>query len=147
MIFITVGTTRFDELVEAMDKIAPKLNEEVVIQIGNSQYLPGNCKYFPFDDDLFKYYRKADIVVAHGGAGITFEVLNLGKKLISIDNAYVLDGHQRDLLGKLSQDGYLVWCKDLNGIEKCINDVKMMEIKKYVKPECRIAEMIVEYLR
>lgn len=147
MIFVTVGTTRFDDLVEAMDKIAPNLEEEVVVQVGNSEYTPRNCTYFTFDDDLFKYYERADIVVAHGGAGITFEVLNLGKKLISIDNSYVLDGHQRDLLGRLSQDEYLVWCKDLNTIENCIKDVKRMEIKKYVRPECKIAEMIVEYLK
>ena len=147
MIFVTVGTTRFDELVEAMDKIAPKLGEEVVIQIGNQKNVPKNCKYFTFDDDLLKYYEKADIVVAHGGAGITFEVLNLGKKLISVENSHVLDGHQRDLLGKLSHDGYLIWCKDLNGIENCIKDVKKMEIKKYVRPECGIGKMIMDYLR
>lgn len=147
MIFATVGTTRFDEMVEAMDKIAPKFKEEVIIQIGNAAYIPQNCKYFTFDDDLLKYYKKADIVVAHGGAGITFEVLNLGKKLIAVENPHVLEGHQRDLLGKLSYDGYLIWCIDLNTIEYCINNVKKMEIKKYVRPECRIGNMIVEYLR
>lgn len=147
MIFATVGTSRFDELVEAMDKIAPEMDEEVVIQMGNGKYIPKNCKHFTFDDDLLKYFEKADIVVAHGGAGITFEVLNLGKKLISIENPHVLEGHQRDLLGKLSQDGLLIWCKDLNKIENCIKDVKKMEIKKYVRPECGIRKMILECLR
>jgi len=146
MIFTTVGTTQFDELVEAMDRIAPKLNEEVVIQIGNSKYIPENCQYFTFDNDLLQYYEKADIVIAHGGAGITFEVLNLGKKLISVDNPYVLDGHQADLLGKLSQEGYLIWCKDLGKIEFYINDAKNMKIKKYVRPECEIGKMIVAWL-
>ena len=146
MIFAAVGTTHFDELVEAIDKVAPKLNEEVVIQIGNYTYLPRNCKYFTFDDDLFKYYKKANIVIAHGGAGITFEVLNLGKKLISIENLHVLDGHQADLLGKLSQEGYLIWCKDLNKIENCIKEARKMKIKKYVRPECEIGRMIAEWL-
>ena len=146
MIFATVGTTQFDELVEAMDKIAPKLNEDVVVQIGNHKYVPKNCKYFSFDDDLLKYFEKADIVIAHGGAGITFEVLNLCKKLISIENPHTLGGHQSDLLRKLSQAGYLVWCKDLNKIENCIKDVKKMKIKKYVRPECGIGKMIVWWL-
>lgn len=146
MIFVTVGTTRFDELVEAIDRLAPGLGEEVVAQIGNSQYLPRNCKYFSFTNDLFKYYEKASIVVAHGGAGITFEVLNLGKKLISLENPHVLDGHQGDLLRRLHQDGYLVLCEDLNKIENCIKEIYKTEMNKYVIPECRIGEMIVEYL-
>src|SRR5271166_2158838 len=116
MIFATVGTTQFDELVEAIDKIAPKLDEELVVQIGKRKYVPKNCKYFTFDDDLRKYFEEADIIIAHGGAGITFEVLNLGKKLICIENPHVLEGHQRDLLRKLSEEGYLIWCKDLNEI-------------------------------
>ena len=147
MIFVTVGTTRFDELVEAMDNISPKLNEEVLIQIGNCKYTPKNCKYFTFADGLLKYFEKANIVIAHGGAGITFEVLNMGRKLISLDNPHVLNGHQQDLLGKLSQDGYLIWCKDLNRIENCIKDAKKMEIEKYVRPECGIGETILAYLQ
>ena len=146
MIFATVGTTRFDELVEAIDKIAPELNEEVVIQIGESKYMPKNCKHFTFDNDLLQYFKKADIVIAHGGAGITFEVLNLGKKLISIENPHALDGHQGDLLGKLSQERHLIWCKDLNKIENCIKDAIKMNIREYVRPECEIGKMIAGWL-
>ena len=146
MIFATVGTTQYDELVEAMDKIAPNLDEGVVIQTGETKYIPTNCKYFTFDHDLLEYFRKADIVIAHGGAGITFEVLNLGKKLVSVENPHALEGHQGDLLAKLSQEGYLIWCKDLNGIENCIRDAKKRKVKKYVRPECEIGKMIVEFI-
>ena len=146
MIFATVGTTRFDELVEAIDNIVPTLNEKVVIQIGNQKNVPLNCEYFTFDDDLLKYYKKADIVIAHGGAGTIFEVLNLGKKLIAVENPNTLGGHQGDLLGKLSKEGYLTWCKDLNKIEHCIQDAKKQVTKQYVRPECKIGEMIVEFL-
>jgi UDP-N-acetylglucosamine transferase subunit ALG13 len=146
MIFATVGSTYFSELVEAIDKIAPKLNEEVIIQIGNQKYVPRNCKYFTFDEDLLKYFKEANIIIAHGGAGITFEVLNLHKKLISVENPHVLDGHQKDLLGKLSQEGYLIWCKELDKIENCIEDAMKMNIKRYLKPECQIGNLIVNRL-
>ena len=146
MIFVTVGTTRFDELVEAMDKIAPALHEAVIIQAGNHKYRPSNCTYFTFDNDLLKYYDEADIVVAHGGAGITFEVLNLGKKLISVENPHVLEGHQGDLLGKLSQEGYLIWCRDLNTILNCINSARKMKVKHYIRPHCEIGVMIANLL-
>jgi beta-1,4-N-acetylglucosaminyltransferase len=146
MIFTTVGTTQFDELVEAMDKIAPELNEEVVIQLGDAKYIPRNCKHFTFENDLLKYFEKADIVIAHGGAGITFEVLNLGKKLVSVENPHVLEGHQIDLLGELSKEGYLIWCKDLNDIKNCIEDAKNMKMKHYVRPECEIGKTILAWL-
>lgn len=146
MIFVTVGTTQFDELVEAIDKIAPKLNEEVVMQAGNYGYKPRNCKHFSFADDLHGYFKKANIIIAHGGGGITFEVLNLEKKLISVDNPRVLDGHQGDLLEKLSLEGYLIWCKDLNKIENYIEDLRKLQGKKYVRPECEIGKMILEWL-
>jgi len=146
VIFVTVGTTQFDELVKAIDKIAPELNEEVIIQTGKSIFVPKNCKYFTFDDDLFKFFEKANLIIAHGGAGITFEVLSLGKKLISVDNPHVLDGHQGDLLGKLYQDGYLLWCKDLDKIDNCINYAREMNTKKYENRGCDIGRMITGWL-
>ena len=147
MIFATVGTTHFDELIESIDKIALKLNDEVIIQAGNHKYIPKYCKYFGFDNDLVKYFHNADIVVAHGGAGITFEVLNMGKKLISVENPHVLDCHQGDLLGKLSQEGYLLWCRDLNGLESIIEEVRSSQLKKYVRPECEIGKLLLRWLR
>jgi UDP-N-acetylglucosamine transferase subunit ALG13 len=147
MIFATVGTTQFDELVVAIDKIAPELNEEVVIQMGYyNRYIPHNCKYFTFTDNVLKYYKEATVIIAHGGAGVTFEVLNLGKKLISVENPHALDGHQGDLLSKLSQDGYLIWCKNLDHIKNHIERARNINIKKYIKPECNIGKMIDRFL-
>lgn len=146
MIFATVGTTHFDELVEAIDRVAAELGEEVVVQLGNARYVPKNCRYFTFADSLVQYFGEADIVIAHGGAGITFEVLNLGKKLISVENPHALEGHQGDLLGKLSREGYLIWCRDLNEIGNSIREVRKVKIREYVRPECRIGKKIEEWL-
>ena len=123
MIFVTVGTTRFDELVEAIDRIAHCLDEEIIIQAGNHKYVPKNCQFFTFANDILNYLKKANIVIAHGGAGITFEALDLHKKIISIINPNVLDSHQSDLLRKLSQEGHLIWCNDLNKLNIYIKGV------------------------
>ena len=50
MIFVTVGTheQQFNRLVEYIDKIAEKMDEEIIIQIGFSTYKPKHCVWKEF---------------------------------------------------------------------------------------------------
>ena len=50
MIFVTTGTHSqgFDRLIQKMDEIAGKINEEVIMQIGSAKYKPKNAKFFNF---------------------------------------------------------------------------------------------------
>ena len=142
MIFVTVGTERFDELVKKMDDIALELSEEVTIQIGKGRYEPKNCKYFRFAPDIDQYSEKADLIVAHGGAGTIFELLGKNKKIIGISNPEKPGQHQEDILKTLSQQNYLIWCKDLNKLKETVKNARATNIKEYRKPECKIAEII-----
>ncbi len=147
MILSIAGTTQFDELAEAVDRIALRLPERVIIQIGyNSKYIPRNCEYFNFAHDIKAYINEARIVIAHGGAGITFDVLEMNKLLISVENPHVLDLHQKDLLRKLSDEKYIIWCRDLNNLEKCIEEASERKIEIYRKPECGIGDVIIDLL-
>jgi beta-1,4-N-acetylglucosaminyltransferase len=146
VIFVTVGTTDFDQLVEKMDKLAPSLGDQVVIQIGNGKYIPSNCEYFRLAPSLDPYYDRADIVVAHGGLGTTIEVLARGKKSISVENTTYADHHQTDILRTLAEEGYLVWCQDLDELPSLLERVSAMDVRPYVAPPCGIAEVIREFL-
>lgn len=147
MIFVTVGTTRFDTLVKEVDKIAPSLKTKVVIQRGNGSYQPKNCKYFDFDSQLNKYIEHADLVISHGGAGTIFEALNMKKKLICVENPNVNDSHQWDLLQQLHEEGYIIWCKNAHRIKESIELSKKFRYKRYVAPRCTIADEIVKFLK
>lgn len=142
MIFVTVGTSDFDPLVVKMDELAPTLPEPVVIQIGTGEYIPQNCTYFRFAPSLEPYYDQADVVVAHGGLGTTMEVLRRGKALISVENTTCIDSHQTDILGALSSQGYLVWCRDLDALPAILERLPTIHLKPYVPPPCEIAERI-----
>jgi beta-1,4-N-acetylglucosaminyltransferase len=146
MIFVTVGTEKFDELVKKMDEIALDLGEKVTIQIGKGRYEPKNCKYFRIALDLDQYYEKADLIVAHGGAGTIFELLGKNKKIIGISNPEKPGQHQEDILKALSQQNYLIWWTDLNRLKEAIKNTKETKIKEYQKPECKIAETITKRL-
>ncbi len=146
MIFVTVGTGDFDQLVKKIDQLAPFIENRIVVQIGEGSYIPKNCEYFRFASSLDTYYDEADIIIAHGGVGITIEVLKKGKKLISVDNKTMIDHHQSDILETFASAGYLVWCRDLDELPLLLKRVPTMNLESYVTPPCTIGEVIKEYL-
>jgi len=143
MILVTVGTTEFDALTELIDHMSNKIDERIIIQIGNGHYIPKNCEYFRFSDNIEKYYRKARIVITHGGAGTLFKLLAYKKKIIGISNPNRIGLHQNDLLRKLSSKQYIVWTE----IENLQNRIQtFIQIKEYKKPGCQIMEVIKKHV-
>src|SRR5690349_7023737 len=98
MIFVATGTTGFDKLAHEMDRLAPGLAEEVIIQIGSGRYVPRRALHFRLEPSLLPYFQRASLVVSHGGLGTCLEVLNAGKPLIALSNPDRYDKHQDDLL-------------------------------------------------
>ena len=146
MIFVTVGTTDFDSLAERMDELAPTLNEEVIIQTGRGDYAPRHAQHFRFAPNLDDYYRRARLVVSHGGLGTLVEVLRLGKLLIGVSNPDRYDLHQNDLLSEVEKEGYMLWCRDLASLEQDIRRISAMQFRHYEDPVCNIHLAIAGFL-
>ncbi len=146
MIFVTVGTTDYDALVRVMDELAPTLDEEVVAQIGRGAYVPSHMEYLNFAPSLDPYYRRARVVVAHGGLGTVIEVMQRGLKLIGVSNPDRYDRHQRDLLRALSERGHMIWCRSLDDLPRALRQVDARAFVPYEAPECHIADVIRRYL-
>ncbi|MBC7262858.1 MAG: hypothetical protein H5T64_00695 [Chloroflexi bacterium] len=146
MIFVTVGSTDFDLLVRRMDELAPALGDEVVIQIGLGQYEPRNCRFFRFAPSLEPYYEEAELVVSHGGLGSIVEALHAGKRLVCVNNPTTYDSHQEHLLTLFAEKGYLLWCRDIDNLLEDIQRAETMTFERYEEPDCRIHEVIREYL-
>jgi UDP-N-acetylglucosamine transferase subunit ALG13 len=146
MIFVTVGTTDFDALASCMDELAARLGEEVIIQTGRGSYKPRRAQHFRFAPSLEDYYRRARLVVSHGGLGTLVEVLRLGKPLIGVSNPDRFDLHQNDLLGELEQGGYLLWCRDLASLAGDIERIAAMQFHRYDAPPCSIHLAVADFL-
>jgi beta-1,4-N-acetylglucosaminyltransferase len=146
MIFVTVGSTKFTDLIRKMDELAPFLGDEVVMQIGNGPYEPKNARFFRYAASLDPYYDQADLVVAHGGLGTMVEVSERGKKLVCIVNPTTMDLHQEHLLRIYAEKNYLLWCKDLQQLAVAIQQAQNMQFARYQSPECHIHEVIKDYL-
>jgi len=146
MILVTVGTTDFDALVEAVDRLAPHLGDEVTAQIGRGQYEPLNIPWFRTAPSLEPYYRDADVVVSHGGLGTVIEVASMGKPLLALSNPDRYDRHQDDLLGYMEQQGHLLWCRNLSDLEADLRRISTMTFRPYETPPTRVHLVIQEYL-
>jgi len=150
MIYVTVGTEGFDPLIEKMDELVgeDRIKDKVVIQSGCGKYIPKNTEHYTIvsPEKQQEFYKMADLIITHGGAGTIYEVLEIGKKMICVENPDVADSHQSDLLGEFSKQGFLVWCKDLEDIDEYIEKIKKIKLKKYNSPKCRIQGVIKEFL-
>lgn len=88
MIFVTIGTSKFSfhRLIKEMDRIAAKIDEKVIIQIGVTEYVPKNAEYFRFapKKDIEKLCQKARIIVCHDGAGSIMTAFQFNKPVVVV---------------------------------------------------------------
>jgi beta-1,4-N-acetylglucosaminyltransferase len=147
MIFVTVGSVApFDELIEMVDTLSHQNELEFLAQIGNGTYIPKEVKWFRFEKTLDHYFRKADLVITHNGAGTLFELLRLRKKIVAVPNPKTVQMKNMDIVAKLSDDGYILKCMSLEKLGEVIQQANSWTGRVYEPPECRIADIIAEYL-
>ncbi len=145
MIFVTVGTTEFDVLVQAADQLAAA-GEDVVIQIGNGLFEPVHAQWFRFASSLDDYYVAAHVVVTHGGLGTVSEVLQRGLPLVGVSNPDRYDRHQDQILQAMEAEGHLVWCHDLADLPEAVQQAASSDLVPYQPPQSRIGAVIREFL-
>jgi beta-1,4-N-acetylglucosaminyltransferase len=120
-LFVTVGTTKFDDLIQFvssdlfLDSIWNAGYEYVTIQHGTSTFVGSHPKLhihsFDYAPSLAPYFCEADTILTSGGSGTILEVLELEKVLIVCVNTTLQDNHQIELSQKLAAEGYLVLSK------------------------------------
>jgi len=146
MLFVTVGTTDFDGLIQTMDHLATKIDEKVIAQIGKGNYIPLHMDHFRYAPSLDRYFSMARIVISHGGLGTVMEALQKGCKLIGVNNPDRYDLHQVELLEALEEQGHLIWCRNMSLLAEALHKAEAQTFIPYNKPRCTIAEIIKDYL-
>lgn len=102
MIFVTVGTHEqgFERLIKKVDDLVRdgKIKEDVIMQIGFTQYKPKYCKYqklFPYSK-MKEMVQKARIVITHGGPASFIMALQEGKIPIVVPRMAKYNEHVND---------------------------------------------------
>ncbi|KAG6328307.1 hypothetical protein ID866_10781, partial [Astraeus odoratus] len=127
--FVTVGSTRFDALVQAvvsgdvLHALRKKGYKRLVLQRGNSDledegdataldimtlYRDGiEVETWKFKPSIQTDIERADLVISHAGSGTILDVLRQGKPMIVVPNPTLLHNHQEELASKLDSLGHL----------------------------------------
>ncbi|NJF25150.1 PssE/Cps14G family polysaccharide biosynthesis glycosyltransferase [Thermococcus sp. Bubb.Bath] len=135
MIFVTVGThyQGFERLIRKMDKIAGRIDDEVIMQIGYTTYEPKNAKWFRFlerEEDILELYKKADVIVAHAGAGTLLTALSFGKPIVVVPRLKKfgehVDDQQLELAEALENMNKAIAVYDIEKLEDAIKKAKLL---------------------
>lgn len=114
-------------LVTKMDEIAGRIEEEVVIQKGHTEYETKHAisfDFLPSDEEYLEYFKKARIIVCHAGAGTLLNSLSFGKTTIVMPRLRKYDEHMNDhqleLVGALKVKKGLTVVLEADALEEAI---------------------------
>ena len=133
MIFVTVGTHEqsFERLVRKIDelKINGKIEDEVIIQKGFTDYEPKSCTSYKLIgyEEMQKYIEEARIVITHGGPASFMAPLSLGKIPIVVPRLKEfgehVNNHQMDFVKQLvERDNNIIPIYDIDDLENAIKN-------------------------
>ncbi|KAI9554473.1 hypothetical protein GHT06_019746 [Daphnia sinensis] len=121
-IFVTVGTTQFDELVtgvlhpDMLEIMEAKGYTHLIIQIGRGPepQIPTSLRIqitvYQLKENISSDIKDASLVISHAGAGSCLEVLSAHKPLIVVVNQKLMGNHQLELAEKLQSEKHVVMC-------------------------------------
>lgn len=130
MIFVTVGmhTQGFGRLIREMDEVAGRINEEVIMQIGHTGYVPRNAEYFQFtsEEELKGLCQRARVVVSHGAMTI-IDALERGAAVVAVprlkEYGEHINDHQLYFVQELEKDGKVTAVYDIGKLEEALGKV------------------------
>lgn len=146
-IFVTVGTTQFDDLIAAINskEFAKTLQvlqcKKLTTQVGRGTRPDLTSRNLFHGIELEVYGLKpsilpditaADLVISHAGAGSCIEVLTVGRPLVVVVNDTLMDNHQIELAQQLYDDGYLLYCTP-DRIDDTLRNMDVSSLKPYTR--------------
>ena len=165
MIFVSVGThnEQFNRLLEEIDSLiaSGKIKDNVIAQIGYSNYLPRNYHYFKFTSwqKILNLNRKADVVITHGGAGNLILASHFNKIIVAVPRmrryGEHVNDHQIQLVRELEKQRRIIAVYNIKemseairrAIRKAKNKTKELKFgKRNEIKEKRIISIVKSYI-
>ena len=139
MIFASLGTMDmpFTRMAKAVDDYAAKIDEEVIVQTGFTNYLYKYAKAFDFctKDEMQQYIAQADVLILQGGWGAISEAMEQHKRIVAMPR-YNKTEHIHDqfqLIRKLDYMGCLIGVFDEKDLPSAVEKAKTFDFKQLKK--------------
>jgi UDP-N-acetylglucosamine transferase subunit ALG13 len=111
-----------------MDEIASRIDEEVIMQIGATDYTPAHARYFRYidDDAMVEFIQQARLVISHAGAGTLLTLSSVGRSAILVPRlkqyGEAIDDHQLELAEVMAKDGAMTVIREVNDLDACVQN-------------------------
>lgn len=157
MILVCIGASEFDfsRLLQIIDNLCDKniiKKEDIIAQIGTSNYIPKNYKYFDLipRDEFQNYLDKCDFLISHAGTGSVVPAIKKGKKVIvfprlSKYNEHI-DDHQLELADTFTNAGYTLCAQTEEELINCIKSIHSFNPKIFISSNNKINKLIVDFI-
>ena len=156
MIFITLGSQKFqfNRLLKAVDKLVANgtITDNVVAQIGYSDYKPQNFGYENFfDRETFaKIMDEAETVITHGGTGAIVGAVKKGKKVIAVPRLSKygehVDDHQVQLAKSFAEKNYVFMYNEGDSISELIKKTKIHRFERYFSQRDKLLKVLDDFI-
>lgn len=155
MILVLFGTNRFpfERLARAVEGLAAQGPEEIVVQLGYTDYCPRGTRCFHFlpREELRSLVRRADIVIAHGGFATLGDCLELGKRIVAVPRKNELGENadsgrgQEEIVRRLEQDGRLVGVFDMEELPAAVEKARRLNLGR--ERDSDIPRLVLEFVQ
>ncbi|WP_138419873.1 PssE/Cps14G family polysaccharide biosynthesis glycosyltransferase [Aquibacillus sediminis] len=156
MILVTLGTHEmpFDRLLQAIEQAKQQLqlDEEIIVQSGNTKYKSDAMKLIPFVsyEEMSKLYDDARLIICHGGTGSIITGLKKDKRVIAAArlNKYGEhnDDHQLEIISIFTEAGYILEWKEDESLADVIEQASTFEPKKFVSKKEQLLSVLEDFI-
>ena len=154
MILVTLGTQKFqmDRLIQAVDKLAETVSEEIFVQTGNSTYIPEHCSSKNFVDaqEFQNMIEECGVLITHSGVGTIMRGIRAGKPVVVVPRLAKyhehVDDHQVQIAEAFAGKDCVIYCEDLTKLEEAVQTARTYSFSPYHAPKSNIEDIILEFL-
>ena len=157
MILVCVGASEYklDRLLIMVDELCDEgviSGNEIIAQIGNTDYKPRNYKSFSLigRDDFQHYMEQSELIITHAGTGSVIPPLKLGKKVIVFPRLQKykehLDDHQLELRDVFTNSGYTLSAVAIDQLRDAIINIKDFTPRPFVSNNRKINSMVIDFI-
>jgi UDP-N-acetylglucosamine transferase subunit ALG13 len=150
MILVLTGfhPVPFNRLITAMDEIAGQVEEEVIIQRGESKIRikhARSIKYAGFKDND-ELIKSARIVISHSGVGTILDCRRLDKQLIIVPRRMKLgesyDDHQFEIARVVSESKSAIMLDDISELKNTIESIQTRSFQGSLEEKGKIVSAL-----